>query len=275
MVLGLAHVLVQCQDPRPWDSPIGWRKPILFGISTGVTLLSVGWVIRTFFPRPPWHERWMAWAAGIEVLLITLQTWRGVPSHFSSGPVVDRWVAYVIEGLLVVVTASLGAMTWKLFRPASHSGPSLLDLKRAAQWGMVLLLLGCGVGFVIAFRGHWVVVSGGNPYVISPSGVPKFPHGMPLHALQFLPLWVGLCRWLGWGTVATRSRSMHFAGVGVVLVTFYAVAQSSSGLSRMDPGLVGWFFLVLTFLTVCLSIVSLGSHGRAQSSVASHDFPSL
>ncbi len=38
IVLGIFHLFVQIISPRDWESLIGWRKPILFGISTGLTL---------------------------------------------------------------------------------------------------------------------------------------------------------------------------------------------------------------------------------------------
>ena len=41
---GLVHSLAWLVTGESWDGPLSIRKPILFGISTGVTLISLGWV---------------------------------------------------------------------------------------------------------------------------------------------------------------------------------------------------------------------------------------
>jgi hypothetical protein len=38
------HLVVYAVDGGAWGGPVSWRKPILFGFSFGVTLLSLGWV---------------------------------------------------------------------------------------------------------------------------------------------------------------------------------------------------------------------------------------
>jgi hypothetical protein len=42
---GCVHVLVWLADGGSLSGPIFWRKPILFGFSAGVTVLSVGSVV--------------------------------------------------------------------------------------------------------------------------------------------------------------------------------------------------------------------------------------
>jgi hypothetical protein len=49
---GLFHTLVFLVDGGGWDGPLSWRKPILFGFSFGITVLSLGWVL-SFLPRRP------------------------------------------------------------------------------------------------------------------------------------------------------------------------------------------------------------------------------
>lgn len=38
---GLFHTLVFLPDGGGWDGPLSWRKPILFGFSFGITVLSL------------------------------------------------------------------------------------------------------------------------------------------------------------------------------------------------------------------------------------------
>jgi len=39
---GMAHLVVWAVLGGPWEGPVTWRKPILFGISGGLTSLSHG-----------------------------------------------------------------------------------------------------------------------------------------------------------------------------------------------------------------------------------------
>ena len=41
---GLAHAVAWAILGGPWEGPVTWRKPILFGISGGLTSLSAAWV---------------------------------------------------------------------------------------------------------------------------------------------------------------------------------------------------------------------------------------
>jgi hypothetical protein len=49
---GLVHTVVFLLDGGGWDGPLSWRKPILFGFSFGITVLSLGWIL-SFLPRRP------------------------------------------------------------------------------------------------------------------------------------------------------------------------------------------------------------------------------
>ncbi|MEV4257971.1 hypothetical protein AB0J52_32825, partial [Spirillospora sp. NPDC049652] len=41
---GLAHLAVYAVDGGPWTGPLSWRKPITFGLSFGLTVVSLTWV---------------------------------------------------------------------------------------------------------------------------------------------------------------------------------------------------------------------------------------
>jgi hypothetical protein len=44
LLSGLAHRGVQAVAGGPWDGPVSWRKPTTFGLSFGLTVISVTWV---------------------------------------------------------------------------------------------------------------------------------------------------------------------------------------------------------------------------------------
>ena len=82
---GIIHLGIYFLYGGPWEGEVSWRKPILFGISAGLTSISMGWVWASL-------SRWKydgflsstaALALLVEVGLIDLQQWRGVASHFN------------------------------------------------------------------------------------------------------------------------------------------------------------------------------------------------
>ena len=44
MLSGLVHLLVFAVDGGPWTGPVSWRKPVTFGLSFGLTLITIAWV---------------------------------------------------------------------------------------------------------------------------------------------------------------------------------------------------------------------------------------
>jgi hypothetical protein len=71
---------------------VSWRKPVTFGLAFGLALATLSWVSAV-----------MAWARPApgclrrrrvaEVRVITVQAWRGVPSHFNTGTSPDATFA--------------------------------------------------------------------------------------------------------------------------------------------------------------------------------------
>jgi hypothetical protein len=45
MISAVLHMGVFLIDDLPWTGPVSWRKPVLFGFSFGVTLITVGWMM--------------------------------------------------------------------------------------------------------------------------------------------------------------------------------------------------------------------------------------
>ena len=80
------HAAVYLVDGGPWEGPVSWRKPIVFGLSFGITVLTVSWFLT--FLRLRKATAWfvvgvLALASLGEVFLISMQKWRGVASHFN------------------------------------------------------------------------------------------------------------------------------------------------------------------------------------------------
>ena len=77
------------------------------------------------------------------------------------------------------------------------------------------------------------MAAGLEPEKYGAAGVPKFPHGAVIHALQWLPMLAWGARWAG---VAERRRVWLVAAatVGTTLLGCFALVQTLAGRTRFD-----------------------------------------
>ena len=229
---GLAHAVAWAILGGPWEGPVTWRKPILFGISGGLTSLSTAWVWAALPRRrgDDWLAATTAWSLFVEVLLIDLQRWRGVASHFNRDTPLDSFLYDAMGVLILFVSAVLVDLTIRLFRAPAALTP---DMLLAARAGMVLLVISCGLGIWVSVYGDLRVAAGLEPERYGRAGVPKFPHGVVIHAIQWLPAiaWVG--RVIGLSLTARR-RLVAAATVLSVLLLAFALTQTLAGRGRFE-----------------------------------------
>jgi hypothetical protein len=227
---GVAHVGVWAVLGGPWEGPVTWRKPILFGISGGLTAISLGWA----WARLPWRrgDLWLArltaWALVIEVALIDLQRWRGVASHFNRQTPLDSGLYDLMGGLILFVTAVIIDLTVRWFRTRP---PVPADMLLAARAGLVLLVVSCLLGIWASVHGDMQVARGLLPEIYGTAGVVKFPHGVVIHAIQGLPLIAWGARRMG-RSDRTRTLLVAVATVASVLLLAYALTQTLAGRPR-------------------------------------------
>ncbi|MEI8227396.1 MAG: hypothetical protein WCH77_03930 [Planctomycetota bacterium] len=229
---GLAHAAVWAAVGGPWEGPVTWRKPILFGISGGLTCLSAGWAWSKLPERrgDGWLAAATAWALLIEVGLIDLQRWRGVASHFNRQTPLDSFLYDLMGGLILFVTLVILDLTIRFFWQRA-SLPA--DMLLAARAGLVLLAISCLLGIWISAYGDLRVAAGLSPEIYGEAGVPKFPHGAVIHAIQWLPLLAWAARRGGLGE-SRRYRLVVSATVGTSLLLIFALVQTLTGRSRFD-----------------------------------------
>jgi hypothetical protein len=247
---GLAHLVIWAVVGGPWEGPVTWRKPILFGISGGLTSLSLGWAWSKL-PRR-WGDGWLAasvaWALLVEVAAIDLQAWRGVASHFNRSTPFDSFL-YDAMGLLILwVTLVAIDLTIRFFRQPTGL-PA--DMLLAARAGLVLLVISCLLGIWVSVHGDMQVAVGLEPERYGAAGVPKFPHGAAIHALQWLPMLAWAARWSGYAE-GPRVRLVASATLGTALLACFALLQTLAGRSRFD--LTPFTGLLLCVATICLVV---------------------
>ena len=252
---GLVHVGVYLVDGGPWEGPLSWRKPIVFGLSFGLTLATVTWLMAFLQPR-----RLVGWlvigvfaiASVGEVFLISMQTWRGVASHFNETTAFDGMV-FSLMGLLVsfVALVSVAVTLWAFGR---LDAPPSLAL--AIRLGLVLMLVSQAVGVQM-------IVEGGNTF--GAAGALKVPHAVTLHAVQVLPALAILLLAAPELLERRRVAIVSVAAVGYASLIASTMVQTYGGLSPFDLGPLssGLALLGLGLLAVSAVFAVRGVAARA------------
>ncbi|WP_173526419.1 hypothetical protein [Nonomuraea antri] len=187
LLAGLAHLGVLAVAGGPWDGPVSWRKPFTFGVSFGLSVLTLAWVARWLPLRPRARGLLVGAftvASVLEVTLISLQAWRGVPSHFNMETGLDTLVSRGLAGAGGVLIAVVVAMTIAAFRPNPAVPPSV---RLAVRAGFATLLAAMAVGGVMIARGVIAVTTGDQrlAYTIGTSMKPA--HAVLMHGVLLLP----------------------------------------------------------------------------------------
>ncbi|MEM1022978.1 MAG: hypothetical protein AAGD10_10160 [Myxococcota bacterium] len=228
-----------------WAGPLSLRKPILFGVSTGITLLSVARVCGGV--RARLGDRWlyggMAVALLFEVALIDLQQARGVASHFNRETAFDAGIANLMGLLILFATLCFVDLTIRLHGQSSFPPDEAL----ASRAGMVFLVLACLLGIGITAIGEVAMDAGRRPETWGQAGVLKFAHGVPIHAIQAfqLQLWI-LRRWRI--PQSERLRSLWASTWAAGAFTLYGVLQTGLGEARFPPTPWTWPWLLVAML---------------------------
>jgi hypothetical protein len=206
---GLAHLVVFAVDGGPWSGPVSWRKPATFGLSFGLTLITVVWV-SAYLPLGDRLRRVLlavfAVDCCVEVAGITLQAWRHVPSHVNRETAFDSAVSTVLAiggGVLIVV---LGRLAVAAFR--TRAAPSM---RLALRAGFVTLLIGLASGAAMIARGVLAVDGGHQQLAYQVVGFLKPVHGVSLHGVLVLPALAWLLSLTDW----PESRRTLVVAVGV------------------------------------------------------------
>lgn len=247
---GCVHLAVWAVLGGPWEGPITWRKPILFGISGGVTAISLGWAwSRLPFRRGDiWLAAATAWALLIEVVLVDLQRWRGVASHFNRETQLDSLLYDLMGYLILFVTVVIVDLT---IRFVWQRAAVAADMLLAARAGLLFLAISCVLGIWASAHGDMRAAAGLSPETFGAAGVTKFPHGMALHAIQWLPMLAWAASRTGL-TDSTRWRLVAMATVGTALLLAYALTQTLTGRGRFDATPVGTTIIAMG--AVCLVV---------------------
>jgi len=230
MLSGLVHLGVLVVSGGSWDGPVSWRKPATFGMSFGLTLATLTWVLGFVTLRARTRCVLLALLALgclVEVVVIRVQAWRGLPSHFGvTGPGAGLVGAGAAGGALVIV-GTVSVATVAAWRPASATAPSM---RLALRAGFCSLMVAVALGVYMLARG--MLISRGNGDVAGAfafTATVKPGHGATMHGILVLPA-------LAWLLSFTdrpengRLAVVRAAVVGYVLLAGVVVAEALAGI---------------------------------------------
>jgi hypothetical protein len=229
---GVLHTIVLVTTGGSWLGPLSMRKAVTFGLSFGLTLASVAWATSFLTVRPSWRSALLGafTAASVaEVVLVSLQAWRGVPSHFNFETPFDNAVSMTLAaGGGVIILTVIGFTAAALVEP----GPEAPSLRLAVRAGLVVLLVALATGAVMIARGV-VAARGGDPQLAyTTAGALKPLHAVAMHAILVLPALAWLLRFTRWPE-AHRMRVVVIAVVADAVLTAVIGVESFTGVSPL------------------------------------------
>lgn len=220
-----------------WAGPVSLRKPITFGLSVGLLLWTLGWIFDRLPSRPRW-ERVLSFTLSVsslaEVGLITVQAWRGVPSHFNMTTAVDGAVFAAMGITVAVLSLGLLATTVWAFKEA----PAEPAIRLAVRAGLVLILVGLGTGgWMISLGTAYFDRNGEVPQQLhsGAEGVPTFPHAVGLHGIQVFII-AAIVTGVAGLSSRTAMRVVRLVVAGYSVLWFWSIVQAAAGLAPLDLG---------------------------------------
>ncbi len=285
LALLVVALLAQLVDPRQVLGASVWAKPAKFGASVALTAVTLALLLRQI-TVPARGRRWavglISWLTGLELVIITLQSLRGVPSHFNAATPLDV-ALFAIMGIgIAVVTLAIGYIGYR----ASFRTPFA---NRALGWGIRLglatMLFGSSIGGLmpsptVAQRAQ--MAAGERPTLIgahsvgAPDGGPglpvthwnrasgdlRVPHFIGMHALQLLPL-------AGWLIGRRRRRDgaalTVIAAGGTFGLTATALVGALRGRPLLSPDAVTLALALATVAACAIAAVVVVVRARASA----------
>ena len=148
LLWGLANAAILVATGGSWQGPLSLRKAATFGLSFGLTLVNVTF-IASFVPL---KDRTRTLLLGIftaacvlETFLVSLQAWRGVPSHFNVETPFDAAVAQLLAFGGFTLVAVIVVLTVAAFRAGAALPASLRTAIRGGLAALVGWLVFAGL----------------------------------------------------------------------------------------------------------------------------------
>jgi hypothetical protein len=216
---GLVHLAILLMSGGSWEGPLSFRKPATFGLSFGLTLINVTLMASFVSLTDRTRTRLLgifAAACVLETFLVSLQAWRGVPSHFNMETPLDAAVSQLLAlgGFTLVVIIAL--LTVSALRDRSPVRPAV---RLAVRAGFVALAGAQVAGGVMIATGMQLIFAGAAPRAYATAGWLKPVHAALMHGILVLPLLAWQISRMEWDERA-QTRAMW---TGIVLYTLIVI----------------------------------------------------
>jgi hypothetical protein len=268
ILVGLVHAAIWAVAGGAASGALSWRKPTTFGISFGLTTVTLGWVGAWLPVRQAigWVAAGLLCAATTyEVAWVTLQHARGVPAHFNDTTVTDERLFIAGAVMVAIAIGVIAAMTLAAFVRTSAPAP----LAVAIRWGLVGLLAAQATGVWMLLHGLALLDADADPTLQSMStfgaaGQIKFAHAVPMHAIQVL---AALAWLLSLSGLPERRQTQLVAGavVGYGGLVGVALLRTSSGLAPvelLDAWILGYLLAAALLAAPAVAAVAVAAHHR-------------
>lgn len=228
---GLTHVAVLLVTGGSWTGPVSLRKAATFGLSFGLTLGTVAWVTH-LIPLTGRHRNLLLGAftgvSVVETALVSMQAWRGVPSHFNFETGFDRAVSMTLAAGGFVIIATIIGMTLAAFRSGRRQTAAM---RLALRFGFGTLLVALAVGAAMIATGS-AAARGPDPSIAyETAGFLKPAHAVTMHAILVIPALAWLLTFTRWG----ENQQVNIVRLGIVGYTVLALAVILESVTHTSP----------------------------------------
>jgi hypothetical protein len=262
LVSGLIHLAILVISGASWAGPLSLRKPTTFGLSFGLTLISIAWVAS--FLRLSERARAVLLGAftvacALETALVTLQAWRGVPSHFDLETPFDAMVARTLAAGGFALVAIIIVMTLAAFR----TNPTVpISLQIAVQIGFVALVGAMLVGAIMIAKGMMLVFAGDPQAAYRIGGALKPTHAVFMHGIFVLPALAWL---LSFASCSERRRlvAVLVASASYIVLAGAIAFRNIAALAFEERPDVLALVAVGAFVVLATGFVAVNAIGRA------------
>ena len=194
LVLGIACLILMQFDSQKILGISRWIKPMKFSFSFGIMVWTMGWLL--FYLDNKKKVKTISLliiiTLFIESFLITMQSVRGVPSHFNIADSFNAMVFNVMGIAIVVFTSTAVYAEWLFFKQKRFS------IQASYLWGIRLglfffIVFSLEAGFMLSRLSHTVGGADGGPGLplinwSTEHGDLRVAHFLGIHSLQLLPL---------------------------------------------------------------------------------------
>lgn len=230
---GVAHLGILAIGGGSWEGPLSLRKAATFGLSFGLTLITIVWVASWLRLGDRWRTTLVGAftvACALETVLVSLQAWRGVPSHYNLETPFDALAARTLAAGGIALIAIIAALTLAAFR-ANPRTP--LSLRIAIRIGFVMLCSSLAVGALMIAKGMLLVFAGDPQAAYATGGTLKPAHAVTMHAILVLPVLAWLLSFVNW-TERRRLRVVLLGAAGYILLAGVVAVGNFAGLEARD-----------------------------------------